>query len=99
SVCNLEPTSRGWVHINSADPRAYPAIMLNYLATDEDREVAADSIRLTRSIASQPAMARHSPRELKPGAELQSDEELAHAAGDIGTTIFHPVGTCKMSVA
>jgi len=96
SVANLRPTSRGHVRIKSADPRAHPAIRPNYLSTPEDRHVAADAIRLTRRICSAHAMARFAPEEYKPGAAIQSDEALARAAGDIGTTIFHPVGTCKM---
>jgi choline dehydrogenase-like flavoprotein len=96
SVCNLRPTSAGSSHAASADPRAAPAIRPNYLSTYEDRRVAVDSIRLARRLAAAPALARHCPTELKPGAELRSDEELAEAAGDIGTTIFHPVGTAKM---
>lgn len=99
SVCNLRPTSRGYVRIKGADPRAHPAIMLNYLSTPEDRKVAADSLRLTRTIAAQPALAKYAPQEFKPGLEFQTDDELVKAAGDIGTTIFHPVGTCKMGVA
>jgi choline dehydrogenase len=99
SVCNLRPTSRGYVRIKSADPRAHPAIMLNYLSTAEDRKVAADGLRLTRRIAAQPALAKYQPEEFKPGREFQSDHELATAAGDVGTTIFHPVGTCRMGVA
>jgi choline dehydrogenase len=98
SVCNLRPKSRGYVRIKSADPRAHPAIMLNYLSTPEDRKVAADSLRLTRTIAAQPALARYAPEEFKPGTQFQTDDELAKAAGDVGTTIFHPVGTCKMGV-
>ena len=96
SVCNLNPSSRGWVRIASADPTAAPRIQPNYLATEEDRLVAAQSLRLTRRIAAQPALARFRPRELKPGVQFQSDEDLARLAGDIGTTIFHPVGTCRM---
>jgi choline dehydrogenase len=96
SVCNLRPTSRGYVRIKSADPRAHPAIMPNYLSTAEDRRVAADALRLTRRIAAQPALAKYRPEEFMPGREFQRDEELAKAAGNIGTTIFHPVGTCKM---
>jgi len=99
SVCNLRPTSRGWVRIRSADPRAHPAIMPGYLATPEDRKVAADALRLTRRIATQPALARYAPQEFKPGPDFQTDDQLAKAAGDIGTTIFHPVGTCKMGPA
>jgi choline dehydrogenase len=99
SVCNLRPTSRGYVRIRSADPHAHPAIMLNYLSTPEDRRVAADGLRLTRRIAAQPALAKYAPDEFKPGREYQTDEALAKAAGDVGTTIFHPVGTCRMGVA
>ncbi|MCL7939926.1 GMC family oxidoreductase N-terminal domain-containing protein [Halomonas sp. ATCH28] len=96
SVCNLNPTSRGTVRIKSADPRQAPAIAPNYLSTPEDRQVAADSLRVTRRIAEQPAFARYSPEEVKPGLEYQSDDDLARLAGDIGTTIFHPVGTTRM---
>ena len=96
SVCNLRPTSRGTVRIKAADPRAHPAIRPNYLATQEDRQVAADAIRLTRRIAAAPALARFEPEEFLPGPAIQSDADLAKAAGQIGTTIFHPVGTCKM---
>ena len=96
SVCNLNPTSRGSVRIKSGDPRQAPAIAPNYLSTPEDRQVAADSLRVTRHIASQPALARYRPEEVKPGVEYQSDEDLVRLAGDIGTTIFHPVGTAKM---
>ncbi len=99
SVCNLRPTSRGSVHITTRDPGAAPLIAPNYLATDADLRVAVDAIRLTRRIAAAPALARHRPEELLPGSQLTSDEELAHAAGDIGTTIFHPVGTCRMGPA
>jgi len=80
----------------SADPFAKPSIRPNYLSTPGDRKVAADSIRLTRRIVEQPALRKYRPQELRPGDEVQSDEELARAAGDIATTIFHPVGTCKM---
>src|SRR5215469_757926 len=96
SVCNLRPDSRGSVQIKSADPAAHPAIRPNYLAVDSDRRVAAAAIRLTRRIVAAKAMARFTPEEYRPGAPLQTDAELARAAGDIGTTIFHPVGTCKM---
>jgi choline dehydrogenase len=99
SVCNLRPTSRGSVHIGSADPEAPPIINPNYLSTDEDRKVAAESLRLTRKIVEQAALAPYSPEEYKPGKQYQSDDELVKAAGDIGTTIFHPVGTCKMGRA
>ncbi len=96
SVCNLRPESRGTVRLTSPDPRAAPEIAPNYLSTEGDRRVAADAIRLTRRIMAGRAMARYSPEELKPGAQAQSAEELARAAGDIGTTIFHPVGTVRM---
>ena len=99
SVCNLRPTSRGHVRIKSPDPRAHPAILLNYLSTPEDRRVATDALRLTRKIAAQPALAKYEPQEFKPGLDVQTDAELAKAAGDVGTTIFHPVGTCKMGLA
>ena len=96
SVCNLRPTSRGGVHARSGDPADAPAIRPNYLATAEDRRVAARAIRLTRAIAAAPPLARFGPEEFKPGPAHQSDTELAEAAGQIGTTIFHPVGTCRM---
>ena len=96
SVCNLRPTSRGHVRITSKDPRRYPAITLNYLSTAEDRKVAVDSVRFTRRIMAAKALAKYRPEEWKPGPNLQSDEELLKAAGDLATTIFHPVGTCKM---
>lgn len=96
SVCNLNPTSRGTVHIKSADFKAAPAIAPNYLSTPEDRQVAADSLRVTRRIAAQPALAKYRPEEWKPGVQFESDEDLARLAGDIATTIFHPVGTTKM---
>jgi choline dehydrogenase len=99
SVCNLRPTSRGHVRIRSAEPSTHPAIQLNYLSTEEDRRVAADAIRLTRRIVGAEALRRFEPEEYRPGPEFQSDAELAKAAGDIGTTIFHPVGTCKMGPA
>jgi choline dehydrogenase len=96
SVANLRPVSRGSVRIKSADPRAAPAIRPNYLSADADRKIAAQALRLTRRIAQQPALAKYQPSEFLPGANFRSDEELAKAAGDIGTTIFHPVGTCRM---
>jgi len=96
SVCNLRPESRGQVQIQSADARRPPMVSPNYLATQGDRKVAADALRLTRRIVAQPALARYAPEEFRPGASFRSDEELAKAAGDIGTTIFHPVGTCRM---
>jgi choline dehydrogenase len=99
SICNLRPSSRGSIHVQSPDPARAPAIRPNYLATAEDRKVAADSIRLTRRIVAAPALQRYAPEEYLPGASLQSDEDLARAAGDVGTTIFHPVGTCRMGPA
>ncbi|MCG8356033.1 MAG: choline dehydrogenase [Kiloniellales bacterium] len=96
AVCNLRPESRGHIRIKSPDPLAAPAIRPNYLSTAGDRRVAADGIRLTRRIIAQPALQRYAPLEFKPGPEIESDEDLARAAGDIATTIFHPVGTCKM---
>jgi choline dehydrogenase len=99
SVCNLNPLSRGHVRIRSPRHDDAPAILANYLSADADRRVAADSLRLTRRIVGMPALARYAPQEIKPGVQFQSDEELARLAGDIGTTIFHPVGTCKMGRA
>jgi choline dehydrogenase len=96
SVCNLNPTSRGTVQIQSPRFEDAPAIAPNYLSTLEDRKVAADSLRVTRRIVAQPALSKYKPQEWKPGAQYQSDEELARLAGDIATTIFHPVGTTKM---
>jgi choline dehydrogenase len=96
SVCNLNPTSRGHVRVRSPRPEDPPRIMPNYLSTPADRRVAADSLQLTRRIVAMPALARYQPREIKPGMQFQSEDELARLAGDIGTTIFHPVGTCRM---
>jgi choline dehydrogenase-like flavoprotein len=96
SVCNLRPASRGAVHAQNADPVAPPDIRPNYLSEEEDRRVAAAAIKLTRRIAAAPALARYHPDEILPGPSFASDEDLAKAAGDIGTTIFHPVGTAKM---
>ncbi|HYP33371.1 MAG TPA: GMC oxidoreductase, partial [Burkholderiaceae bacterium] len=96
SVCNLNPESRGEVHVRSSDPLLPPMIAPRYLATEGDRRVAADSLRLTRRIVAQPALAPFHPREVKPGTQYETDDELARLAGDIGTTIFHPVGTCRM---
>jgi choline dehydrogenase len=96
SVCNLRPTSRGHVRVASNDAYAAPKITPNYLHTALDRHVAADAIRITRGIVAAPALAKYQPEEFKPGLSYQSEEELAQAAGLIGTTIFHPVGTCKM---
>jgi choline dehydrogenase len=99
SVCNLRPESRGHVRIQGDGARLPPRITLNYLSTDADRQVAIDSLKLTRRIAQAPALARYQPDEFKPGPDVTSDEDLLRAAGDIGTTIFHPVGTCKMGPA
>ncbi|WP_022728404.1 GMC family oxidoreductase [Fodinicurvata sediminis] len=96
SVCNLNPTSRGSIHAGSADPRDKPVIRPNYLSTEQDRQVAVKALRLARQLAAAPPLAKFQPQEIKPGPNLTSDEELAKAAGDIGTTIFHPVGTVKM---
>ncbi len=96
SVCNLRPTSRGSVHIESPHAHAAPLIAPNYLSTDRDREVAANALRLTRRIAGAPALARYAPEEILPGIQFQTQEELVEAAGKVGTTIFHPVGTCRM---
>jgi choline dehydrogenase len=96
SVCNLRPTSRGHVRIASTDPLAAPKITPNYLSTPEDRKVAAQSLKLTREIVAAPALQKYAPEEFKPGLQYGTEEELARAAGDIGTTIFHPVGTCRM---
>lgn len=96
SVCNLNPTSRGTIQIRSASYRDAPMISPNYLATDEDRKVAADSLRQVRDIMGQAAMKPYEPEEFKPGVQYQSDDDLAKLAGDIASTIFHPVGTVKM---
>jgi len=99
SICNLRPASRGYVRIKSPDPRAAPAINPRYLSAEEDRKVAVDALRITRRIAAQPALARFQPEEFLPGSAFQTDDEMVHAAGNIGTTIFHPVSTCKMGRA
>lgn len=96
SVCNLRPASRGSVRIKTADPHAAPAIDPNYLSTEHDRQVAINAMRFTRRIMAAQALARFQPEEWKPGESLATDDELVRAAGDFGTTIFHPVGTCKM---
>ena len=97
SVCNLQPTSRAaTLHIESADSGQAPLIAPHYLSTEYDRHVAANSLRLTRRIAAQPALAGLPPARFQPGMQFQTDDELARLAGDIGTTIFHPVGTCRM---
>jgi choline dehydrogenase len=99
SVCNLRPSSRGEVRIASCDPLASPHIAPHYLTTEEDRQVAIASLRLARRIAAQSPLAQFQPEEFRPGANLQSDEELLAAAAELGTTIFHPVGTAAMGVA
>lgn len=96
SVANLRPTSRGHVRIRSADSGMHPEIRLNYLSTEEDRRVAVAGLRFTRRIMAAQALARYAPVEWKPGSDISSDEGLIQAAGDLGTTIFHPVGTCRM---
>lgn len=96
SVCNLRPESRGSVHVTGPDFRAHPAIRPNYLSTPGDRDVAVRAIRLTRKIAAQPAFTRYDPSEHVPGIAFQTDDDLVKAAGAVGTTIFHPVGTCRM---
>lgn len=99
SVCNLRPTSRGHVRLGAADSYVAPKITPNYLSTDGDRHTAAAALQLTRKIVAAPAMARYAPQEFKPGIAYESADQLAEAAGLIGTTIFHPVGTCKMGQA
>ena len=96
SVVPLRPQSRGSSHIESADPLAHPIINPNYLSHDGDKRVAANAIRLARTIAQQAVMEKYNPIEIKPGQAYQSDIDLAKVAGEIGTTIFHPVGTCRM---
>ncbi|CAN5902480.1 GMC family oxidoreductase N-terminal domain-containing protein [soil metagenome] len=99
SACNLRPTSRGTVRLRSADPAAKPLIAPNYLATYDDRRVAADAIRVTRRLMRQHALEAYRPQEFLPGPAVGDDDAaLAKAAGDIGTTIFHPVGTAKMGI-
>lgn len=100
SACNLRPTSRGEIKLRSGRPDEAPAIAPHYLSTDEDRQVAADAIRVTRKLMKQKALAAYQPSEYLPGPSVGDDaESLAKAAGDIGTTIFHPVGTAKMGTA
>jgi len=96
SVCNLRPASRGWVRIKSPRAEDYPEIRLNYLEAAEDREVAVDAMRITRRIMRAKALAKYRPEEIKPGPAIESAEALERAAGELGTTIFHPVGTCAM---
>ncbi len=96
SVCNLRPSSRGHVRMASADPLTDPKILCNYLSTDSDLQIAVRGLRMTRQIMAAPALARYRPEELLPGPQLASDEDLQKAATELGTTIFHPVGTCAM---
>ena len=96
SVCNLRPTSRGWVRIRSQNAADYPEIRLNYLSTPEDRKAAVDGMRFTRRIMAAKALAKYRPEEFRPGVAVETEKELEKAAGELGTTIFHPVGTCKM---
>ena len=96
SVCNVRPSSRGQISLRDRNPDSSPLIQPNYLSTEDDQAVAIAGLKFTRKIMTAPALAPFEPHELKPGAHLTSDQELAHAAGDLGTTIFHPVGTCKM---
>jgi len=98
SVCQLRPTSRGTVHIESPDPTEAPVITPNYLSTEFDRQLAVNALRLTRKIVNSQALARYTPIEVRPGSAVTSEEDLAMAAGDIGTTIFHPAGTCRMGL-
>src|SRR5579863_2655543 len=101
SVANLRPTSRGYLRLRSREPADTPVIKPNYLSTDQDRRVAAAAIRLTRRIAGQPALKPYHPAEYLPGTAVPDNDEAAliKAAGDVGTTIFHPVGTAKMGLA
>ena len=99
SVCDLRPQSRGEINIRDRNPRSAPAIAVNYLSHEADRLKAAKALRMTRKIVSQPALKPYWPEEYQPGPDFSTDEELAYAAGDVGTTIFHPVGTCKMGQA
>ncbi|HEX5357541.1 MAG TPA: GMC oxidoreductase, partial [Aquabacterium sp.] len=96
SVCDLQPSSRGHIHIRDAQPDRAPRITPNYLSTKRDRQVAVEAIELTRRIVAQPALAPYQPQEFMPGPEAQSPAQLVEAAGRIGTTIFHPVSTCRM---
>ena len=96
SVCNLRPESRGHVRIESPDPRRHPEIQPNYFATPGDQRVAIDAVNLTRRIAAAKALARFGPEEFKPGPTVRSDEDIVREAANIGTTIFHPIGTCRM---
>jgi choline dehydrogenase len=96
SVCNLRPTSRGSVQLRDREPATAPVIVPNYLSTENDRQIAARALRMTRKVVAQPAMTTYRPEEFLPGKQFQNDAELAQAAGNIGTTIFHPTCTCAM---
>ncbi len=96
SVCNLRPSSRGYIKTISSNPLRHPKIKLNYLSTEDDKQVAVNSIKLTRRIMQSESLQSFQPEEFRPGKEVQSEEQLINAAGDLGSTIFHPVGTCKM---
>jgi choline dehydrogenase len=96
SVCNLRPLSRGEVMLKSPDPHTPPAIRPNYLSDPADRRVALEAIALTRRICAAPALRRFQARERLPGPDITGDEEVLAAVGRIATTIFHPVGTCRM---
>jgi choline dehydrogenase len=98
SVCNLRPASRGYVRIKSSDPAQHPEIRLNYLRHENDRKVAIDAMRFTRRIMAATALAKYEPEEYRPGMTVQEEKDLETAAGQLGTTIFHPVGTCKMGL-
>ena len=96
SICQLRPESRGHIRITSADPTDSPDIVSNYLAQESDRDVLLTGLHLLREIGDQPAFARHVEREVYPGPEVRSDDDLMAYARDVATTIFHPCGTCKM---
>jgi len=96
SVCNLRPTSRGYVHAKNSDPLKYPKIMCNYLSTKEDLDIAVSGLKKTRAIMQSDSLKPFTPEEMLPGPNIHSEIELQNAARDLGTTIFHPVGTCAM---
>jgi choline dehydrogenase len=96
SICVLRPESRGHLHIASSDAAAPPAIVANYLAEEIDRQVTIDGMKLARRISQQPAFKRHLVREVVPGPDVQTDDELLAVAKEKGVTVFHPCGTCKM---
>lgn len=96
SVCNLRPSSRGWVRAQSPDTQIHPQIQCNYLSTEDDLKVAVDSLRITRKIMDSDALSPYTPKEVLPGMQCQTEQDLENAARDLGTTIFHPVSTCAM---